>query len=134
MKKAYSYSQRFGCGLAIVAKQRKSGSEVEAYSLVGDVEGKDVIMIDDLTSTCGTLCAAANLCAKFGAASVHAAVTHSQLDDTGLARLRDSAITELIVTDTVRVFFCGLTAALQKPVISEEFMFAILRFSDAVGV
>ena len=101
VKKAYSYSQRFGCGLAIVAKQRKSGSEVEAYSLVGDVEGKDVIMIDDLTSTCGTLCAAANLCAKFGAASVHAAVTHSQLDDTGLARLRDSAITELIVTDTV---------------------------------
>ena len=101
VKKAYSYSQRFGCGLAIVAKQRKSGSEVEAYSLVGDVQGKDVIMIDDLTSTCGTLCAAANLCAKFGAASVHAAVTHSQLDDTGLARLRDSAITELIVTDTV---------------------------------
>ena len=101
VKKAYSYSQRFGCGLAIVAKQRKSGSEVEAYSLVGDVEGKDVIMIDDLTSTCGTLCAAANLCAKFGAASVHAAVTHSLLDDTGLARLRESAITELIVTDTV---------------------------------
>ena len=101
VKKAYSYAQRFGCGLAIVAKQRKSGSEVEAYSLVGDVQGKDVIMIDDLTSTCGTLCAAANLCAKFGAASVHAAVTHSQLDDTGLARLRDSAITELIVTDTV---------------------------------
>ena len=101
VKKAYSYSQRFGCGLAIVAKQRKSGSEVEAYSLVGDVKGKDVIMIDDLTSTCGTLCAAANLCAKFGASSVHAAVTHSQLDDTGLARLRGSAITELIVTDTV---------------------------------
>ena len=59
VKKAYSYAQRFGCGLAIVAKQRKSGSEVEAYSLVGDVQGKDVIMIDDLTSTCGTLCARA---------------------------------------------------------------------------
>ena len=101
VKKAYNYAKRFGCGLAIVAKQRKSGSEVEAYSLVGDVQGKDVIMIDDLTSTCGTLCAAANLCSKFGAASVHAAVTHSLLDDTGLARLRESAITELIVTDTV---------------------------------
>ena len=101
VKKAYAYSQLFKCGRAITAKQRKGADDVEAYSLVGDVEGKDVIMVDDLTSTCGTLCAAANLCAKFGAASVHAAVTHSQLDDTGLARLRDSAITELIVTDTV---------------------------------
>ncbi len=101
VKKAYSYSQRFGCGLAIVAKQRKSGSEVEALSLVGDVQGKDVIMIDDLTSTCGTLCAAADFCRKFGASSVHAAVTHSQLNSTGLERLRSSGIDELIVTDTV---------------------------------
>lgn len=101
VKKAYSYSQRFGCGLAIVAKQRKSGSEVEALSLVGDVSGKDVIMIDDLTSTCGTLCAAADFCRKGGASSIHAAVTHSQLTDAGLSRLRSSAIDELIVTDTV---------------------------------
>ena len=101
VKKAYSYSQRFGCGLAIVAKQRKSGTEVEALSLVGDVAGKDVIMIDDLTSTCGTLCAAADFCRKAGAASIHAAVTHSQLSSAGLARLRGSAIDELIVTDTV---------------------------------
>ena len=101
VKKAYSYSQRFGCGLAIVAKQRKSGSEVEALSLVGDVQGKDVIMIDDLTSTCGTLCAAADFCRKGGAASIHAAVTHSQLTEAGLSRLRASAIDELIVTDTV---------------------------------
>lgn len=101
VKKAYEYARLFGCGLAITAKQRKGADEVEAYSLVGDVDGCDVIMVDDLTSTCGTLCAAAELCAKNGAKSVHAAVTHGMLGEKGLARLASSSITELIVTDTV---------------------------------
>ncbi|MBO7222601.1 MAG: ribose-phosphate pyrophosphokinase [Kiritimatiellae bacterium] len=101
VKNAYSYSRMFGCGLAIVAKQRKGADEVEAFSLVGDVNGCDVIMIDDLTSTCGTLCAAANLVKKHGANNVYAAVTHGLLNDQGRERLSNSSISELIVTDTV---------------------------------
>ena len=101
VKKAYTYSRMFGCGLAITAKQRMSAEKVEAYSLVGDVEGCDVIMVDDLTSTCGTLCAAAELCAAHGAKSIHAAVTHGLLNEKGIERLMSSSITELIVTDTI---------------------------------
>lgn len=101
VKNAYSYSRMFGCGIAICAKQRKGASEVEAYSLVGDVDGCDIIMIDDLTSTCGTLAAAADLVRKNGARNIYAAVTHGMLNEHGNERLRNSDISELIVTDTV---------------------------------
>lgn len=101
VKNAYAYSRMLGCGLAITAKQRKGADEVEAYSLVGDVEGCNVVMIDDLTSTCGTLAAAAKLVKKHGAKNVYAAVTHGMINAQGLERLQKSDITELIITDTV---------------------------------
>jgi len=101
VKAAYAYAQMFECGLAVIAKRRTGPSEVEAFSLVGDVRGRAVIMVDDLATTCGTLCSAAQLLADNGAAEIHAAVTHALLTDQGLERLRNSAIQELIVTDTV---------------------------------
>lgn len=101
VKQAYAYSQMLECGLAIVAKQRKGPSEVEAFSLVGDVEGCDVIMVDDLTTTCGTLTSAAKIVAQGGARAVYAAATHGLVTPLGAERLRASAINELVVTDTV---------------------------------
>ncbi|NLB68230.1 MAG: ribose-phosphate pyrophosphokinase [Lentisphaerae bacterium] len=101
VKTAYSYSRIFECGLAITAKQRKCAEDVEAYSLVGDVEGSDVVMIDDLTSTCGTLASAAALVKQHGARNIYAAVTHGFLNEKGIERLKKSDISELIVTDTV---------------------------------
>jgi ribose-phosphate pyrophosphokinase len=101
-KTAYGYSQLLGTGLAIVAKQRLGDSDVDAFSVVGDVEGCDVIMVDDMTTTCGTLCAAAKILRAKGAASVRAAVTHAPLTDRGVERLRtDTGLTELVVTDTI---------------------------------
>lgn len=101
-KTAYSYSQLLGTGLAIVAKQRLGDAEVDAFSVVGDVEGCDVIMVDDMTTTCGTLCAAAKILREKGAASVRAAVTHIPLTERGVERLRsDSGLDELVVTDTI---------------------------------
>jgi ribose-phosphate pyrophosphokinase len=101
VKVAYSYSQMLGTGLAIVAKQRLGPTEVDAFSVVGNVEGCDVIMVDDLATTCGTLCAAAKILKAHGAASIRAAVTHGTLTEQGLQRLKDSCIEELVVTDTV---------------------------------
>jgi len=101
-KAAYAYSQMLGTGLAIVAKQRMGDAEVDAFSVVGDVEGCDVIMVDDMTTTCGTLCAAAKILKEKGAASIRAAVTHIPLTEKGVERLKTAAgLTELVVTDTV---------------------------------
>lgn len=100
-KTAHKYASLLGCNFAITAKERRGAEDVEAFSLVGHVEGCDVVMIDDLTSTCGTLCAAATLAKQNGARSVTAAVTHGMLNPKGLARLAASDIDELAVTDTV---------------------------------
>ncbi|MBO7720776.1 MAG: ribose-phosphate pyrophosphokinase [Kiritimatiellae bacterium] len=101
-KTAYSYSRKLGCGLAIVAKQRTGGETVDAFSVVGDVGGHDVIMIDDMTATGGTLSAAAKMCRGGGAKSVHAFVTHFPLTAKGVERLMsESQLDELVITDTI---------------------------------
>jgi ribose-phosphate pyrophosphokinase len=101
-KNAYSYSRKLGCGLAIVAKQRTSGETVDAFSVVGDVNGCDVIMIDDMTATGGTLSAAAKMCRENGAKSVHAFVSHFPLTPKGVERLMtEHYLDELVVTDSI---------------------------------
>lgn len=101
LKMAYAYSKLMGAGLSIVAKQRTSATEVEAISLVGDVKGRNCILVDDLSTTAGTLTEAARLLDQHGAKSVIAAVSHATITEMGLDRLRNSAIQELITTDTV---------------------------------
>ena len=101
VKAAHAYSRMLQCGLAIVAKQRKNATTVEAFSLVGDVSGCTAIMVDDLTTTAGTLCSAADVLRANGAREVCAAVTHAAITPLGMERLRKSVISELIVTDTI---------------------------------
>ena len=101
LKMAYAYSHMLNADLALVAKQRKNATEVEAYNLVGDVKGRNCVMVDDLATTAGTLCAAAKLLKKNGARDVLAAVSHAALTDAGIERLKHSDITSLVTTDTV---------------------------------
>ena len=101
LKMAYAYSNMLESGLAIVAKQRKSPTEVEASNLVGDVEGCNAVIVDDLTSTAGTLCEAAKLLKAQGAKSVIAAVSHAMLSEESIQRLKASPIEELVTTDTI---------------------------------
>ena len=101
-KSAYGYSRKLNTGLAIVAKQRTGDSTVDAFSVVGDVKGCDVIMIDDMTATGGTLSAAAKMCREKGAKSVHAFVSHFPLTAKGQERLMsESQLDELVVTDSI---------------------------------
>ena len=101
LKMAHAYSQVLGAGLAIVAKRRKSASEVESMAIIGEIRGKNVLMVDDLTETAGTLCSAAALLRQRGAKSIVACVSHTLLGELGIERLRKSRIDELVTTDTV---------------------------------
>ena len=101
LKMAHAYSQTLESGLAIVAKRRKSATEVESMAVIGDIRGKNVLLVDDLTETAGTLTSAATLLKKKGAKTILACVSHAILNDVGIERLRKSAIDELITTDTV---------------------------------
>jgi ribose-phosphate pyrophosphokinase len=102
LKMAHAYSQTLGAGLAIVAKRRISATEVESMAVIGDIEGKNILIVDDLTETAGTLTQAAALLKKKGAKKILACVSHAILSDVGIERLRKSVIDELITTDTVQ--------------------------------
>lgn len=101
LKMAHAYSQVLEAGLAIVAKRRKSATEIEAMTVIGEIRRKTVLMVDDLTETAGTLTTAAALLKRKGARKIYACVSHAILNDLGVERLRNSNIDELITTDTV---------------------------------
>jgi ribose-phosphate pyrophosphokinase len=101
LKMAHAYSQVLEAGLAIVAKRRKSATEIESMAVIGEIRGRNVLMVDDLTETAGTLVNAAALLKKKGAKKITACVSHAILNDLGIERLRKSKIDELITTDTV---------------------------------
>lgn len=103
VKMASAYAQALEASLAIVVKRRKNASEIEPVAVIGDVKGCDVIVVDDLTETAGTLCAAANILREQGAHDIYAGVSHAVLTDLAADRLRGSEIKELITTDSVPV-------------------------------
>src|SRR3954471_21196114 len=103
LKMASAYSQALGCPLAIVAKRRKSPTETESMNVIGDVDGRNVIIVDDLPETAGTLVNAAKLLKERGANDIYAGVSHAVLSDLGIERLKNSSIKELITTNSVPV-------------------------------
>lgn len=103
VKMASAYAQALGANLAIVVKKRKSASETEASHIIGDVIGQNVLIVDDLTETAGTLTSAAKMLRKHGALDIYAGVSHAVLTDLAVERLKDSEIKELITTDSVPV-------------------------------
>lgn len=103
MKMANAYAEVLGCPLGFVAKRRTGASTVEAMNLVGEVEGREILLIDDMTETAGTLTAAAKILKERGAKKVSAIVSHCVLNETGKERLRQGILDELITTNTVNI-------------------------------
>ncbi len=101
VKNAKIFANCLGTDLAIVAKQRISATEVNAHAVIGDVAGKDVLMVDDMTESGGTLCAAAEVLKQHGAARIFAGVSHGVLNDAARKRLADSQIERLLTSDSV---------------------------------
>jgi len=100
-KRSNSYSKKLNVGLAICHKQRKVANEVAEMTVIGDVSGKDVILIDDMVDTAGTLTKAADLFLEKGAKSVRAICTHAVLSGPAYERIENSGLTELVVTDSI---------------------------------
>ncbi|MGB0933162.1 MAG: ribose-phosphate pyrophosphokinase [Lishizhenia sp.] len=100
-KRANSYAKKLDVGLAICHKQRKKANEVAEMTVIGDVSGKDVVLVDDMCDTAGTLTKAADLFMSKGAKSVRAFCTHAVLSGPAYDRINNSQLTELIVTDTI---------------------------------
>ncbi|MEY2479723.1 MAG: ribose-phosphate pyrophosphokinae [Verrucomicrobiota bacterium] len=103
LKMASAYAQALGASLAIVAKQRKSATDTEALYVIGDVDECDVLLVDDLTETAGTLTSAATILKKHGAQKIYAGVSHAVLVDVAIPRLQKSEIEELVTTNSVPV-------------------------------
>lgn len=102
-KRAYAYSKALECDVVICYKQRAKANVISHMELIGDVQGKNVVLVDDMVDTAGTLTKAADLMMERGAESVRAVTTHGLLSGKAYERIEESKLSELIVTDSIPV-------------------------------
>ena len=100
-KRASTYAKYLGAPMVICYKSRKKANEVDEMKIIGDVEGMDVVLVDDMVDTAGTITKAADLMLAEGAASVRAIASHAVMSDPASVRVDDSALTEIIFTDSI---------------------------------
>jgi len=100
-KRANAYSKHLNCEMALCYKVRKKANEIESMTVIGDVSGKHIIMIDDMIDTGGTLTKAADMMIERGALSVRAFCTHAVLSGSAYEKIEKSGLTELVVTDSI---------------------------------
>jgi len=101
VERARAYAKRLDAPLAIVDKRRERANVAEVMHIVGDVSGERCVIVDDMIDTAGTLSEAATALREAGAAGVYAAITHPVLSGPAIKRLRESALEELVVTDSI---------------------------------
>ena len=99
--RARAYARRLHAGLAVIDKRRSDVNQAEALNIIGEVDGKTAIVLDDMVDTAGTLVEAVKTLLERGATAVHACVTHPVLSGPAVTRLEQSALESLIVTDTI---------------------------------
>ena len=123
-KRANAYSKHLGCDMAICYKQRKVANQIERMTVIGDVKGKNVVLVDDMIDTAGTLTKAADMMMDLGATSVRAVCTHAVLSGEACERIEKSALAELIVTDTIPISAEKLAQTSKIKVLSVSQLFA----------
>ena len=101
IKMARAYARRLDLDLAVIDKRREKANKSEVMNIIGDIEGKNVILLDDLVDTAGTLINAAEAAVERGAINIYAAAAHPVLSGGAIEKLKESTIKKLIVTDTI---------------------------------
>jgi len=99
--RARGLAKRIGAELAIVDKRRARPGEVESMTVIGEVEGRTCVLVDDICDTAGTLCKAADLLKEQGASEVHAYISHGVLSGPAIERVSNSVLSSLVVTDSI---------------------------------
>ena len=102
-KRANAYGGHLHAEVVICYKQRKKANEIDKMTVIGDVSGRNVILVDDMCDTAGTITKAADMLMEQGALSVRAYCTHAVLSGNAVERIEKSALTEMVVTDTIKV-------------------------------
>lgn len=128
IKRARSFAKFFHAELAVCDKYRKEANKVSTMRLIGEVEGKDVVLVDDLVDTAGTICKAALLLKEKGARSVRATCTHAVLSGKAYENIENSVIEELVVSDTIPLK--EVTSKIKVLTVSDLFAKAIRKIHD----
>lgn len=128
IKRARSFAKFFDAELAVCDKYRKEANKIESMRLIGEVEGKDVILVDDLVDTAGTICKAAGLLKEKGAKSVRAVCTHPVLSGKAYENIENSQLEEIVVTDTIPLK--GNSSKIKVLTVSDLFAKAIRKIHD----
>lgn len=127
-KRANSYAKFFGVPMVICHKSRLKANVVDEMRIIGDVEGKDVLLIDDIVDTAGTITKAANLMMENGAKSVRAIASHAVMSDPATSRIEQSALTEMIFTNSIPYHGGGKNVRILS--VAQMFAEAIRRVSS----
>lgn len=128
IKRARSFAKFFDAELAVCDKYRKEANKVSSMRLIGEVEGKDVILVDDLVDTAGTICKAAELLKEKGAKTVRAVCTHPVLSGSAYENIENSTLEELVISDTIPLK--GSSSKIKVLSVSDLFAKAIRKIHD----
>lgn len=128
IKRARSFAKFFDADLAVCDKYRKEANKIESMRLIGEVEGMDVVLVDDLVDTAGTICKAASLLKEKGARSVRAVCTHPVLSGNAYENIENSVLEEIVVSDTIPLK--GKSSKIHVLSVSDLYAKAIRKIHD----
>jgi ribose-phosphate pyrophosphokinase len=110
VERTRAYAKRMGADLAIIDKRREKANISEVMNIIGDVTNRDCVILDDMIDTAGTLCNAAKALKDQGARRVFAAATHAVLSGPAIERIKNSALEEVVITDTIPLSPAGVAS------------------------
>ncbi len=134
IKMARAFAKSFGASLAIVDKRRPAANQSEVVNVIGEIEGRNILIRDDMVDTGGTLCQAAEAMIKVGALEIFAICTHAVLSGDAIKRINDSVIKKMIISDSINIENKGLTDKFLVLSCANLFGEAIMRISGEKSV
>ena len=135
VSRARAFAQKLHMQLAIVDKRRQKANQCEVMNVIGDVEGKDCILFDDMVDTAGSLCNAAKAIVEVGGAkNVYACASHAVLSGPAIERINNSVITELAFLDTIAAIDPSLSSKIKYLTVAPMFAEAIERIYQEISV